>query len=191
MNGLLEWISQPWPWYVAGPLIALVMFSMLFFGKSFGLSSNLRTMCSILGAGKSCEFFDFNWRDQMWNMVFATGLVLGGLISYLYLNNDQAAHISAATIAELQGYGIENPGKNVVPQEIFNWESLLTVKGFIFMVVGGFLVGFGTRYAGGCTSGHAISGLSDLQPASLLAVIGFFIGGLVMTYFILPHLLVL
>ncbi len=191
MNQVIDWISQPWPWYVAGPLIALVMFSMLFFGKSFGLSSNLRTMCSILGAGKSCEFFDFNWRDQMWNLIFASGLVLGGLITHLYLSNDQAAHISATTIAELQAYGIENPGKNVVPQEIFNWESLLTVKGIIFMVVGGFLVGFGTRYAGGCTSGHAISGLSDLQPASLLAVIGFFIGGLVMTYFILPYLLVL
>ncbi len=191
MNQVIDWISQPWPWYVAGPLIALVMFSMLFFGKSFGLSSNLRTMCSILGAGKSCDFFDFNWRDQMWNLIFASGLVLGGLITHLYLSNDQAAHISATTIAELQAYGIENPGKNVVPEEIFNWESLLTVKGIIFMVVGGFLVGFGTRYAGGCTSGHAISGLSDLQPASLLAVIGFFIGGLVMTYFILPYLLVL
>ncbi len=191
MNQIINWISQPWPWYVAGPLIALVMFSMLFFGKSFGLSSNLRTMCSILGAGKSCDFFDFNWRDQMWNLIFASGLVLGGLITHLYLSNDQAAHISATTIAELQAYGIENPGKNVVPEEIFNWESLLTVKGIIFMVVGGFLVGFGTRYAGGCTSGHAISGLSDLQPASLLAVIGFFIGGLVMTYFILPYLLVL
>lgn len=191
MTGIVEWISQPWPWYVAGPLIALVMFSMLFFGKSFGLSANLRTMCSILGAGKSCEFFDFNWRDQMWNMVFAAGLVLGGLISYLYLGNDQAAHISETTILELQALGINNPGKNVVPLEIFNWESLLTLKGIIFMVVGGFLVGFGTRYAGGCTSGHAISGLSDLQPASLLAVVGFFIGGLVMTYFILPYLIVL
>lgn len=191
MNGIIEWISQPWPWYVAGPLIALVMFSMLFFGKSFGLSANLRTMCSILGAGKSCDFFDFNWRDQMWNMVFASGLVVGGLIAFTYLGYEPAAHISEATIAELKAFGIENPGEQVVPIEIFNWENLMSVQGFIFMVVGGFLVGFGTRYAGGCTSGHAISGLSDLQPASLLAVIGFFIGGLIMTYFILPYLLVL
>ncbi|MFQ3212682.1 MAG: putative membrane protein YedE/YeeE [Marivirga sp.] len=191
MNGLLDWISQPWPWYVAGPLISLVMFSMLFFGKSFGLSANLRTMCSILGAGKSCEFFDFQWRDQMWNMVFASGLVLGGLIAFLYLGYEPAAHISEATIAELKGYGISNPGQDVVPTEIFNWENLFSLQGFIFMVVGGFLVGFGTRYAGGCTSGHAISGLSDLQPASLLAVVGFFIGGLTMTYFILPYLFLL
>ncbi|RUA34589.1 MAG: YeeE/YedE family protein [Bacteroidetes bacterium] len=191
MSQLLDWISQPWPWYVAGPLIALVMFSMLFFGKSFGLSANLRTMCSILGAGKSCEFFDFDWKTQTWNLVFAAGLVLGGLISYLYLGYEPAANISETTISELKGFGIESPGETVVPLEIFNWENLLSVQGFIFMIVGGFLVGFGTRYAGGCTSGHAISGLSDLQPASLLAVVGFFIGGLLMTYFILPHLLVM
>ena len=127
----------------------------------------------------------------MWNLVFAAGLVLGGLISYLYLGYEPAANISETTITELKAFGIENPGENVVPTEIFNWENLLTVQGILFMVVGGFLVGFGTRYAGGCTSGHAISGLSDLQPASLLAVVGFFIGGLVMTYFILPHLLVM
>lgn len=191
MNQLLDWISQPWPWYVAGPLIALVMFSLLFFGKSFGLSANLRTMCSILGAGKSCDFFDFDWKTQSWNLVFAAGLVLGGLISYLYLGYEPAANISETTITDLKAFGIENPGENVVPLEIFNWENLLSLQGIIFMVVGGFLVGFGTRYAGGCTSGHAISGLSDLQPASLLAVVGFFIGGLVMTYFILPHLLVM
>lgn len=191
MSNILDWISQPWPWYVAGPMIALVMFSMLFFGKSFGISTNLRTMCSILGAGKSCDLFDFDWKTQAWNLVFAAGLVVGGLISYLYLGYEPAAHISEATITELKSFGIENPGDNVVPLEIFNWENLLSVQGFVFMVIGGFLVGFGTRYAGGCTSGHAISGLSDLQPASLLAVVGFFLGGLVMTYFILPHLLVM
>jgi uncharacterized membrane protein YedE/YeeE len=107
------------------------------------------------------------------------------------LGYEPAAHISEATIAELKGYGISNPGQDVVPTEIFNWENLFSLQGFIFMVVGGFLVGFGTRYAGGCTSGHAISGLSDLQPASLLAVVGFFIGGLTMTYFILPYLFLL
>src|SRR5690554_746103 len=142
MRSILDWISQPWPWYVAGPMIALVMFSMLFFGRSFGISTNLRTMCSILGAGKSCDLFDFDWKTQAWNLVFAAGLVLGGLISYLYLGYEPAAHISKATIAELKSFGIENPGGNVVPLEIFNWENLLSVQGFIFMVIGGFLVGF-------------------------------------------------
>lgn len=191
MNNIISFISEPWPWYVAGPIIALVMFSLLFFGNTFGISSNLRTMCSILGAGKSCDYFNFRWRDQLWNLIFAAGLVIGGLLTQVYLSNPQAAHISAETIAELEAYGLENPGENLVPMEIFNIEALFTLKGFVFLVVGGFFIGFGTRYAGGCTSGHAISGLSDLQGASLLAVIGFFIGGLTITYFVLPYLLTL
>jgi uncharacterized membrane protein YedE/YeeE len=52
------------------------------------------------------------------------------------------------------------------------------------LLVGGVLIGFGTRYAGGCTSGH-VSGLSNLQIPSLKAVIGFF-GGLIMSYFYSP-----
>ena len=189
MMKLIEWISQPWPWYVAGPLIAFTMFSLLFLGKTFGLSSNLRSMCSILGAGKSCEFFDFNWRDQVWNLIFAGGLILGGVIASLFLMPSEAVQISQETITELKAYGIDQPGKTFVPESIFTWESLLTLKGFVMLVVGGFLVGFGTRYAGGCTSGHAISGLSNLQIPSLIAVIGFFVGGLTVTYFVLPFLL--
>ena len=186
---MLEFIRQPWPWYVAGPIIALIMFLLLFFGKSFGLSSNLRTMCAILGAGKHCEFFNFNWRDQLWNLVFALGLVLGGALAQYYLTPSAAVAISEKTILELQSFGLEDVGAELVPTAIFSWEGLLSLKGFIMLVVGGFLVGFGTRYAGGCTSGHAISGLSNLQWPSLIAVIGFFIGGLVMTYLIFPSLI--
>jgi len=186
---MIEFISQPWPWYVAGPIIALVMFSLLFFGKTFGISANLRSMCTVLGAGKSCDFFDFNWKDQAWNLVFAAGLVIGGIVAHLYLTPSAEVNISNETIAELKTYGIENSGSNLVPTTLFSWEALLSFKGFIMLVVGGFLVGFGTRYAGGCTSGHAISGLSDLQLPSLIAVIGFFIGGLFVTYLILPYLL--
>ncbi len=191
MNNLIEFISQPWPWYVAGPIIAIIMFILLWFGKSFGISANLRTMCAMAGGGKSCDFFAFDWKSQVWNLVFAAGLILGGFIAHTYLMPSYDVHISEATINELSQMGIDDPGKNIVPEQIFNWESLFTLKGFIFIIVGGFLIGFGTRYAGGCTSGHAISGLSDLQLPSLIAVIGFFIGGLAMTYFILPHLLAL
>ncbi len=189
MNELINWVSQPWPWYVAGPIIASTMFSLLFFGNTFGISANLRTMCSIVGAGKNCEFFDFNWKSQVWNLVFAGGLVIGGLIAHLYLTPSTQVNISPVTIAELESYGIADPGKDLVPASLFNWEALLTLKGIIMLVGGGFLVGFGTRYAGGCTSGHAISGLSDLQLPSLIAVIGFFIGGLFVTYILLPYLI--
>lgn len=188
---MIEFISQPWPWYVAGPVIALVMFSLIYFGNSFGMSANFRNICSIMGAGKSCDFFDFDWKKQMWNLVFVVGTILGGVIASQFLMNNEVVAISAATIAELSSYGIENPGEGMLPKSIFSFESLLTAKGLIMIVLGGFLVGFGTRYAGGCTSGHAISGLSDLQPASLLAVIGFFIGGLAMTWLILPSVLTL
>ena len=191
MNELLAFLSQPWPWYVAGPIIAVVMFSLLYFGKEFGVSSNFRTICAMSGAGNNCEFFDFEWRNQIWNLVFVGGTVLGGFIAHQYLMPDQAVQISEATIAELEAVGLSNPGSTFIPEEIFNWGSLLTARGIIMIVVGGFLVGFGTRYAGGCTSGHAISGLSNLQLPSLIAVIGFFIGGLIMTYLLLPVILTL
>ncbi|MBR10572.1 MAG: YeeE/YedE family protein [Rickettsiales bacterium] len=188
MNEVVEFISQPWPWYVAGPIISLVMISLILFGNSFGLSANLRTMCSIVGAGKNCEFFDFNWKSQIWNLVFAAGLVLGGVVAHLYLTPSTEVSLSAQTIEDLKALGIEQPGTHLVPMDVFSWEALLTVRGFIILVVGGFLIGFGTRYAGGCTSGHAISGLSDLQLPSLIAVVGFFIGGLFVTYLVLPFL---
>ncbi|WP_421871057.1 YeeE/YedE family protein [Marinoscillum sp.] len=188
MNEIVAFVSQPWPWYVAGPIISLVMISLILFGNNFGLSSNLRTMCSIVGAGKNCEFFDFNWKNQLWNLVFAAGLVLGGLIAHTLLSSGTEVNLAASTVADLQSMGIEEPGTHLVPMDVFSWESLFTLRGFIILVGGGFLIGFGTRYAGGCTSGHAISGLSDLQLPSLIAVIGFFIGGLLVTYLVLPHL---
>jgi len=189
MNDVLDWISQPWPWFVAGPMISLVMLSLLLFGDSFGISSNLRTVCSILGGGKNCDYFDFDWKGQLWNLVFAGGLVLGGYIAHHFLSSPDDMQLSVETVKELQSFGLENPGSSLVPESIFSWESLLTLRGFVMLVIGGFLVGFGTRYAGGCTSGHAISGLSDLQLPSLIAVIGFFIGGLFVTYLLLPYLL--
>ncbi|MEM9338916.1 MAG: YeeE/YedE thiosulfate transporter family protein [Bacteroidota bacterium] len=188
---MIDFISQPWPWYVAGPLIALVMFSLLFFGNSFGISSNFRTLCSLFGAGNRCEYFDFDWKSQRWNMVFVVGLLVGGWIANQFLASPSGVGISAQTTDELERYGMAPVGNELAPLVIFSWTSLLTWKGFIMLVLGGFLVGFGTRYAGGCTSGHAISGLSDLQPASLLAVVGFFIGGLLVTHLVLPHLLTL
>ena len=187
----MDFIMQPWPWYVAGPAIVLVMFLLIYSGKEFGVSANLRVMCSAIGGGKTCEFFDFKWQDQVWNLVFALGTVIGGFIGANYLSSSSEVEINENVRQELVEYGISDAGESYLPAEIFTWDSLGTAKGWIILVLGGFLVGFGARYAGGCTSGHAISGLSNLQLPSLVAVIGFFIGGLVMTYLILPHILTL
>jgi len=184
-----ELITAPWPWYVAGPLITLVMVLMLLFGKSFGISSTLKTVCSIGGAGRWSDFFRFDWKSASWNLFFAAGAILGGYIASTFMAPEQAIALNPATVASLQTYGIDNAGTEFLPREIFNLQNLLTGQGLIFMVLGGFMVGFGTRYADGCTSGHAISGLSNLQWPSLVAVVGFFIGGLIVTHLILPSVL--
>ncbi|MEQ8239558.1 MAG: YeeE/YedE thiosulfate transporter family protein [Cyclobacteriaceae bacterium] len=185
----MSWITSPWPWYVAGPMITLIMAILLFFGKQFGISSTLRTVCSIGGAGKWSEFFRFDWKSAIWNIFFAVGCVIGGFIANQYMMPETAIDLSEKTIRSLEGYGFVAPGKSFVPESIFSFSNLATFQGFIFMILGGFMVGFGTRYAGGCTSGHAISGLSNLQWPSLIAVVGFFIGGLLITHLILPFLL--
>lgn len=188
MEKIQELLIEPWPWYVAGPLIAITMLLLSFWGKSFGISSTLRTVCAAVGGGKLSDLFDFEWKRDIWNIIFVVGAISGGFITSYFMTDHSAVEISANTVADLKELGVEvNPG--LIPQELFSWESLFTWKGLVFMVLGGFLVGFGTRYAGGCTSGHAITGLSNLQVPSLIAVIGFFLGGLIMTHFLLPILL--
>lgn len=184
----MDFISQPWPWYVAGPLLALVMFLLLYSGKNFGVSANLRTICSIGGAGKWSDFFNFNWKNQIWNLVFMLGAIIGGYISHTYLLGNAEVSLSEGLVKELQSMGFDKAGHEFYPTQIYGVEAWTSLKGLLVLIGGGFLVGFGARYAGGCTSGHAISGLSNLQWPSLIAVIGFFIGGLAMTYFILPLL---
>lgn len=186
---MLQFISQPWPWYVGGVMITLVMTSLLFMGKRFGVSSTLRTVCALGGAGKHVPFFKFDWKNEAWNLVFVLGALIGGFIAHTFLTDPEPMAISAATTADLAAMGVSTDYAHMVPTDIFSWSGLLSLKGFILIVGGGFLVGFGTRYAGGCTSGHAISGLSNLQLPSMIAVIGFFIGGLAMTYLILPAIL--
>ena len=181
----MNWIYDPWPWYVSGPLIALTMFVLLFVGKQFGMSSNLRTLCSAAGGGKKADFFKFNWKNERWNLTVMMGSVLGGFIASQYLSNN-TVEIADDVVATLQGYGINSSGEAYLPTELFSIEALSNPKILLILIIGGFLVGFGARYAGGCTSGHAISGLSNLQLPSLIAVIGFFVGGLVMIHFIFP-----
>lgn len=188
---IYDLITGPWHWSVSGLLIAATMFALLYAGKTFGFSSNLRTMCSIAGAGRRVAFFNFDWKAQRWNLVFATGAILGGFFSSYVIPNPEPVQLSTETLAYLGEVGISAPGAtpgfpSFAPAELFSLEQLFTLRGMIIVLVGGFLIGFGTRWAGGCTSGHAISGLSNLQLPSLIAVVGFFIGGLIMTWLILP-----
>jgi len=183
---LMDFLLKPWPWYVSGPLIALVMAILVFFGKTFGMSSNLRTLCSIGGAGKYSDFFRFDWKAQKWNLTVVLGAIIGGFLAVNFLSDGSAIDLSSETTVDLQEFGFSNIGATLLPQEIYSWENVFTLKGMSILIIAGFLVGFGTRYAGGCTSGHAITGLSNLQLPSLIAVIGFFIGGLIMTHFLLP-----
>jgi uncharacterized membrane protein YedE/YeeE len=185
----MEWIFNPWPWYMGGPMIALVMFLLLYFGKNFGMSSNLRTFCTICGAGKSNEFFNFDWKTQQWNLMVSAGAIIGGALAAHFLSTDSSVAIHPDTITKLQELNISSAGVSYLPEELFSIEALMQPKVLLILSIGGFLVGFGARYAGGCTSGHAISGLSNLQLVSLYAVIGFFIGGLFMNHLLLPFIL--
>jgi uncharacterized membrane protein YedE/YeeE len=182
---MTAWLHEEWPWYVAGPLIGLFVPVLLITGnKVFGISGNLRHLCAAIAPG-NVEHFHYNWRRVgLWNLVFLAGVLIGGLLVF-EAGGSQAIAISAETKASLASLGIHD-FSGVAPHELFTWHALLTVKGFVSVVVGGFLVGFGTAYAGGCTSGHAISGLANFEIPSLVAVLGFFAGGLAATYFILP-----
>lgn len=180
-----ELITQTWSWWFSGTMIAAIMFFLLYFGQSFGFSSNLRTICAAAGLGKKAKFFDFKWKTQTWNLVFLVGAIIGGFVAKQFLSTDAPVQISSSTIADLAQLGIAAP-TSLQPEELFSLKAIFTLKGFLVLAFGGLMVGFGSRYAGGCTSGHAISGLSDLQVPSLIAVVGFFIGGLVMTFLILP-----
>jgi len=182
----MEWIFEPWPWYVAGPLIALIMFLLIFVGKQFGMSSNLRTFCTMCGADKKADFFKFDWKAQRWNLVVVVGAMIGGFLGAHYLSNDAVVAINPDTIASLKELGFNSAGSAYLPDELFSIDALLNIKSLSILLIGGLLIGFGARYAGGCTSGHAISGLSNLQMPSLIAVVGFFAGGLFMVHVLFP-----
>ncbi|WP_211236753.1 YeeE/YedE family protein [Sporocytophaga myxococcoides] len=185
---IIEFLSQPWPWYVAGPLIGLTVPILLIIGnKSFGISSNLRHICAACIPAK-IPFFQYDWKKEAWNLFFVAGIIIGGFIGANFLSNPESIEVNQKLAEDLSAYGITNY-QNIVPEDLFNWNALFSQRGFLLMVVGGFLVGFGTRYAGGCTSGHAIMGLSTLQWPSLIATICFMIGGFIMANLILPLIL--
>jgi uncharacterized membrane protein YedE/YeeE len=187
-NSFWDFISQPWHWSVSGVAIALILFLMTWMGRSFGVSTAFKNFCAIAGAGKRFRFFDIDLKNEYWRLAFVAGSILGGFIAATFLQSPEPVGISEATITHLADWSINYPttveeGTGYLPTDVFNFFS---PKGIILSIVGGFLVGFGARYGDGCTSGHAISGLSHLQLPSLITVIGFFIGGLLMTHVLMP-----
>ena len=182
---MLDFLNEPWPWYVAGPLIGLFVPLLLIFGnKSFGISSSLRHICAMCVPMK-INYFNYDWKSEKWSLFYVVGILIGGYLASTHMMGDGRVDISEHTVQDLTNLGISD-FSSYLPDDLFNWNILLSAKGLIFMVLGGFLVGFGTRYANGCTSGHSISGLSNLQFGSLVATISFFVGGLVMTHFVFP-----
>ena len=180
-----EFLQQPWPWYVAGVLIGLIVPALLILGnKHFGISANLRHACAACFPS-NINFFKYDWKKESWNLFFVWGILIGALIAALGLPDPNPIVVNPDLVNELNTYGI-NDYSSMVPQQLVSWDSLFTARGLIMMVGGGFLVGFGSRYAGGCTSGHAIIGLSNLQWPSLVATCCFMAGGFLMANLILP-----
>jgi hypothetical protein len=185
MDMLVDWLQSPWPWYVAGPIIGLMVPLMIWIGnRSFGISQNLEHLCAITQPKSvSVEFFSYDWRKHTWSLVFALGAVLGGFLAGVVFANPNPINLSVDALTMFAYWNVPI-GEGFLPPVLFGfyWQSI------VIMFLGGILVGFGTRYASGCTSGHAITGLATMQPQSLLAVIGIFSGGMIAAHFITPHL---
>jgi len=185
---MIELLKQPWSWYAGGIIIGLTVPLLLILGnKSFGISSSLRHVCAACFPG-NISFFKYDWKKETWNLFFVAGILIGGFIAAHYLTCSNAIQVNPKLLSELKTYNITDTSK-LLPSELFSWQALLSVRGFLLLIIGGFLVGFGTRYAGGCTSGHAIMGLSNLQWPSLIATISFMAGGFIMANLILPYIL--
>lgn len=182
-------LLSPWPWYVAGPILGLFAPLLLWLGnRLFGVSNNLRHLCAAI-APRGLPYFGYDWRrDGGWNLAFVAGIVIGGVLAGVVFRNPEPVAIAASTRATLASLGITD-FTGLVPRELFGWASLGTLRGWVVIVGGGFLVGFGTAYAGGCTSGHGISGVANLEVPSFIALAGFFAGGLLGTFFLLPLVL--
>lgn len=187
----LHALTGAWHWSVSGIIIALIMLTLVLFGKSFGLSSTYQTMCAMLGAGETTPFFRFDWKARAWNLYFAGGIIAGGFLAGHFLSPAQTVEINPDTQSFLLGLGlIEKTGADqrfpLLPEQLFGHHASTYT---VIIVIGGLLSGFGARYAGGCTSGHFISGLSNLQIPSFITVAFFILGGVVSTNILLPFLL--
>jgi uncharacterized membrane protein YedE/YeeE len=186
---MMSLLHHPWPWYVAGPLIGLFAPLLLWLGnRLFGVSANLRHLCAAVSP-KSLDYFNYDWRREgSWNLAFVAGILIGGVVAGTIFRNPDPIHIAESTRASLHALGVAD-FTGLVPRELFSWTSLASVRGALLVIGGGFLVGFGTAYAGGCTSGHGITGVANLEAPSFIALAAFFVGGLLGTFVLLPLIL--
>lgn len=183
---MLQSLSGPWAWYVAGPLLGLFVPALLLVGnKQLGVSSSLRALCATV-VSRKIEYFNYDWKGTgAWNLAFAAGILLGGIIAATLLGITSPA-ISAHTRDTIASMGIGREVSGLAPVSVFSWQALLTLRGATCVLLGGFLVGFGASYAGGCTSGHGITGLASLELSSLIALVAIFCGGLLATFVLMP-----
>lgn len=149
----MRFLHNPWPWWISGPLIGLTVGLLLVLGaRNLGISSSFRHLCALMLPSSRLPYLaEDKLRDHAWKLIFVAGVVLGSFL---------AAHFLSSQPVEF------------LPPHYHS------ISGALKLLGGGFLVGFGTRWARGCTSGHAIMGLSNLQKPSLYAVLAFFAGGL-------------
>lgn len=180
-------LYSPWPWYIAGPLIGLMVPMMLIIGnRSFGISISHRHICAMVQPPQvQVPFFKYDWRPYAWCLLFVMGIAIGGYLAGVVFVNSQPVALSEKAQAMFVSWGIALPtAGQFLPHELYG----LNLRNFTLLFTGGVFAGFGTRYAGGCTSGHAITGLSTLQLQSLYAVLGIFSGGLLASWLITPEL---
>lgn len=184
----MQAVLGPWPWWIAGPVIGATVPILLWLGnRQLGLSSNLRHLCAATLPGKP-EFLRYDWRAAgAWNLSFVAGVLLGGFIAVRFLGAGEVA-FSDATREGLMALGLAD-FSGLAPAELFAPDRLLSPRTLVFLIGGGLCIGFGTQWAGGCTSGHGLAGLANLEAASLIAVLGFFAGGLIGAHLIVPTLL--
>ena len=149
----MGFLLDPWPWWISGPLIGLTVGLLLLIGaRNLGVSSSFRHLCAMaLPKSRLPYLAQDNLKEQAWNLFFVGGIALGAFVAVHFLSRNPVEFLPA---------------------------HYHTLTGALKLLGGGFLIGFGTRWARGCTSGHAIMGLSSFQKPSLYAILSFFVGGL-------------